>query len=277
MIEDHRRKLCWHRRCSNGREVNSKDASTQPAALAARLMQQFSARIAHARRPFCIGLSGAPGCGKSTLAAAMVGDVQKRGWPALALSLDDFYLSRNERRQLAARVHPLLATRGVPGTHDLALLTDVLRRLTRASPRRPVAVPRFDKGRDTRVPPSRWHHVSAPPRVLILEGWCLGVGAQTPTQLRLPINALERDEDADGRWRNWVNQHLRAYLPLWLQLDARVVLQAPDWRSVCRWREQAEQPLRARAAPRAMNSAALQRFLQHYERIGRHALEQVGS
>lgn len=246
-----------------------------PADLAALVTDECNARIAHTSAPFRLGISGLPGCGKSTLAAAIVAAAKQRGWPALALSLDDFYLPRGDRRKLARRVHPLLATRGVPGTHDLDLLLSVLQQLPQASRRHPVAIPRFDKGRDTRMPHSRWHHVDSPPRLLILEGWCLGVSAQQPAQLIKPVNALEQDEDADGRWRAWVNQRLREYAPIWKKLDARVVLQAPDWTTVCRWREQAEQSLRARRAPKAMDAPTLQRFLQHYERIGRHALEQT--
>ena len=42
------------------------------------------------------------------------------------LSLDDLYLTRAQRQRLALDVHPLLATRGPPGSHDLAHLVKVL-------------------------------------------------------------------------------------------------------------------------------------------------------
>lgn len=110
------------------------------------------------------------------------------------------------------------------------------------------------------------------PRLLILEGWFLGVRAQGVHALTTPINALERDEDANGGWRQRANQCLPDYLPLWHRADQRVLLQMPDWAYVRQRREQAEQGLRERHAPHAMNKAQLNRFLQHYERIGRHAL-----
>jgi D-glycerate 3-kinase len=64
-----------------------------------------------------------------------------------------------------SRYIPLLRTRGVPGTHEIELLLSVLAALPNASDKLPVTWPRFDKGRDTRMPPSRW------PRVTRRRGW----------------------------------------------------------------------------------------------------------
>lgn len=248
------------------------DASTQGTALAEALLERFAARIARCPEPFLLGLSGLQGSGKTTLARALVRCARARGWPAERLSLDDVYRTRAERRRLAAAVHPLLITRGPPGTHDLDLLRRTLDALQQASPSHPARLPRFDKGRDTRRPPSRWPRVVEPPRLLVLEGWCVGLHPQAASQLREPANALERREDADGRWRRWVDAQLRDYLPLWRQLHALVVLQAPGWDVVRRWRDQAEQALRAQGSPHAMDARALGRFVQHYERLSRHAL-----
>jgi D-glycerate 3-kinase len=244
----------------------------QNAALAGHLLDHYAGRIARARRPCVLGLSGLQGSGKSTLARVMKDQAEARGWPTEVLSLDDFYYSRGERETLAREVHPLLRTRGVPGTHEIELLLSVLAALPRASARWPVSWPRFDKGRDTRVPPSRWPEVTRPPRLVILEGWALGLRPQLLAALEKPVNALERDEDADGAWRRWVNKQLRAYQPLWRKLDALVVLQAPDWSVIRRWRSEEEQRLRARGAPLAMDEAAMARFLAHFERLSRHAL-----
>ena len=38
------------------------------------------------------------------------------------VSIDDFYKTRNERKKLSQKKHPLLMTRGVPGTHDTHLI-----------------------------------------------------------------------------------------------------------------------------------------------------------
>lgn len=242
------------------------------ALLAGHLLDQYAGRIARSRRPYIIGLSGLQGSGKSTLAREMKAQAEARGWPTEILSLDDFYYSRSERELMAQQIHPLLRTRGVPGTHEIELLLSVLAALPQASERLPVAWPRFDKGRDTRMPPSRWSRATHPPQLVIVEGWALGIRPQVQAALEDPINALEHDEDADGSWRHWVNKQLRGYQPLWRKFDALVVLQAPGWEVVRHWRGQTEQELLERRAPLAMDAATLTRFLEHFERLSRHAL-----
>lgn len=248
------------------------DASTQNVALAGHLLDHYAGRIARSRRPYILGLSGLQGSGKSTLARVMKAEAESRGWPTDVLTLDDFYYPRSERETLAREVHPLLRTRGVPGTHEIELLLSVLAALPQASEKLPVTWPRFDKGRDTRIPPSRWPKVTRAPKLVILEGWALGLRPQLQAALEPPVNALEREEDADCRWRHWVNKQLRAYQPLWRKLDALIVLQAPSWDVVRRWRGQQEEELLARHAPLAMDASSMVRFLAHFERLSRHAL-----
>ncbi|MEO7757484.1 MAG: kinase, partial [Dokdonella sp.] len=229
-----------------------------------------------ARSPWLVGLSGVQGSGKSTLARQLVAHAEARGIRAHFISLDDFYMGRRARAHLARSTHPLLATRGVPGTHDIGLLLRTLRDLAHASERKPAALPRFDKGRDTRLPPSHWRRVTKRPQLIVLEGWCVGVPAQSPRALVRPLNALERDEDRDGRWRRWVNAQLAGmYASLWKKIDTLIVLQAPSFARVSQWRDEQERALRRRRASRAMNAASLARFLLHYERLSRHALREL--
>jgi D-glycerate 3-kinase len=249
-----------------------KDASTQNRALAGHLLDHYAGRIARAPHPYVLGLSGLQGSGKSSLARVMKADAEARGWPTEVLSLDDFYYSRSEREAMAHEIHPLLRTRGVPGTHEIELLLSVLAALPHASEKLPVAWPRFDKGRDTRMPPSRWPRAVRPPKLVIVEGWALGLRPQPLAALEAPVNELERVDDADGQWRKWVNKQLRAYQPLWRKLDALIVLQAPGWEVVRRWRSETEEELLARHAPLAMDAVAMDRFLAHFERLSRHAL-----
>jgi D-glycerate 3-kinase len=256
-----------------------RDAITQsgyaPDVVAATL-DALLARRRTVRRPWLVGLSGLQGSGKSTFAAQLADAARIRGIVTQVLSLDDFYLGRRERAQLARTVHPLLATRGVPGTHDVGLLLRTLDALRAADASRPTRVPRFDKGRDTRVTPSRWRRVAMPPSLIVLEGWCIGVPAQNPAALRRPLNALERDEDADAQWRSWVDARLAdEYARLWRRLDTLVLLQAPSFAVVSRWRDEQEAALRRRGAPHAMDAVALARFLMHYERLSRQALREL--
>lgn len=220
-------------------------------------------------RPFILGLAGAQGSGKSTLAARLATALAGAGFAAASVSLDDFYMPRARRLALARGIHPLLATRGAPGTHDLPLLLDALMRV-RAG--RAVCLPMFDKLADDRLPPQHWRCM-ARLDVLILEGWCVGVRAQPATLLAAPVNALEAVDDSGGQWRRHVNAALAGqYQRAWARLDALAFLAAPDWEAVPRWRAQQEAAL-ARAQGRiGMNAAAVRRFCAHYERLTRWQL-----
>lgn len=216
------------------------------------------------------GISGLQGSGKSTLAAQLVSAASARGLRALAVSIDDFYLDRPARQALARRIHPLLATRGPPGTHDIALACSILDALRDG---RPVRVPVFDKLADRRVAAAHWREV-ARVDLVVFEGWCLGTPAETDAALVAPLNALEGEEDADGGWRRYCNDALaRDYPALWQRIDRLLFLQPPGFDIVPRWRWQQEQALRARDASRAgMSRAQVERFVQHYERVSRQAL-----
>jgi D-glycerate 3-kinase len=252
-----------------------RDASTRAGydrAVVNALLDALLPRLP-ARHVALVGLSGLQASGKSTLASQLATTAREGGVFIEVLSLDDFYLGRRDRATLARNVHPLLATRGVPGTHDVALILETVRALRAASPRRPARIPRFDKGHDTRLPPSRWRNVTSPPRLILLEGWCIGVPPETQRALIRAVNSLELREDPDARWRTWVNARLAGeYAALWPRLDALIVLLAPSFEIVSRWRDEPERALRKRGAPRAMSRATLRRFLMHYERLSRHAL-----
>jgi D-glycerate 3-kinase len=200
------------------------------------------------------------------------------GLNAPVLSLDDLYLTLAERRELARMVHPLLLTRGVPGTHDVALGLEILDRLARLGSGESLALPRFDKANDDRAPEDTWPRVAGPVDVILLEGWCLGAEPQPAADLAAPINQLEAYEDSDGTWRRHVNARLeKDYPALWARIDLLVMLQAPSFAKVRAWRGEQERKLAsALAASKAtaiMDEAALDRFLMHYERLTRHMLQ----
>ncbi len=218
-----------------------------------------------AGRPVLIGINGVQGSGKSTLCRFLERLLARdHGLKVAILSLDDLYFARADR---PVHIHPLFATRGVPGTHDVALGKRVITALLAGSG--PVAVPRFDKGCD--APAAVWPIVDAPVDVLLFEGWCIAATPQPESALAAPINTLEAREDPDLTWRRAVNAALSgSYAALFARLDRLVALCAPDFDVVSDWRRQQEMPLRAQGL--GMDDAALDRFLQHYERLSRHML-----
>jgi D-glycerate 3-kinase len=243
-----------------------------------------AAGLAHdapaADRATLVGVNGSQGSGKTTLCAYLCALLQAEyGVRAIALSLDDFYLPRAARRALGMSVHPLLATRGVPGTHDMALLNDTLDALLACEGEAAVAVPRFDKAQDDRRPVADWEQVEGGLDLVLLEGWCLGVGPQDTAQLLRPVNPLEKDEDPNAFWREYVNDSLRRdFLPLYQRIDCWVMLQAPSFDCIYRWRLEQEQKLAGTTPgdkPGVMSDRQLARFIQHYQRLTEHGLATV--
>lgn len=240
---------------------------------------KLASRIRHSDSLVVIGLCGAQGSGKSTASAVLAELLSQQGLPTAAMSIDDFYLPHAERQRLARDVHPLLATRGVPGTHDVELAQAVIESLADAGV---TQVPVFDKATDDRRPRSQWRSVEGPLRAVILEGWCVGAKPESAARLAAPANALERDEDGGGRWRAYVNEALLGrYASLFARLSPLVLLAAPSFEVVLAWRTQQEHKLRERLAreggdgSRVMSDAQVARFISHYERITRHILEEM--
>lgn len=218
-----------------------------------------------------LGVSGSQGSGKSTLAEAVLTELRERGLASEVLSIDDLYLSSAARRQLAAEVHPLLATRGVPGTHDVSLGLTVLAALDAG---KPVRLPRFDKASDEPRERTDWPEVSAL-RVLVFEGWCVGASPQPDTLLADPVNALEAHEDMGGAWRSFVNTQLGlAYQELFARIDAQVFLAAPDFAVVRDWRLQQERDI-AGQGHAVMDEAGIARFVQFYQRLTEWMIEDM--
>jgi D-glycerate 3-kinase len=225
--------------------------------------------------PIIVGLCGAQGIGKSTVSRRVAIKLRALRHSTLVIGLDDLYLPRSERLRLAKTIHPLLKTRGVPGTHDTKL---GLALLNAAKQPGLLSLPRFDKAIDDRIPRAQWLTADSRPAVILLEGWCVGAVAQSEADLIEPVNELERLEDADCTWRQFVNDALRGtYRGLFAKLDALILLSAPSFDIVTTWRRQQESQLHdelrsSKNCRKTMNKTEIDRFVLHYERLTRHIL-----
>lgn len=231
--------------------------------------------------PLMVGVNGAQGAGKSTFCRLLQLVLEHGfGMRAVNLSIDDLYLTRAERADLAKRVHPLFATRGVPGTHDVALGMRLFDDLAQLGAGQTLMIPQFDKATDDRRPRANWLPVEGPIDLILFEGWCVGTRPQPDDTLDQPINRLERDEDPTGVWRRTVNHQLETvYRELFERLDLLIMLKVPGMQSVLQWRGKQERKLAAAHSDemlqRIMDSSALERFIMHYERLTRATLAEM--
>lgn len=218
-------------------------------------------------QPLIIGISGAQGSGKSTLAAALQKLWSGLGVQADVVSLDDYYLEPTLRLKRARLWHPLFTERGVPGTHDIQLLLSQLRGFKAGEAQRWC---RYDKGQDKAV-------AAAPvtgARLLIVEGWCVGLKPQQDHELLNPINELEQQQDSDALWRRQVNQELNGdYQLVWQELGQLVWLNAPDWQAVCQWRSWQEQALQLQGLGKS--PAQLEDFMLYFQRLTQQSWRQL--
>ncbi|MFL0810177.1 MAG: phosphoribulokinase [Agarilytica sp.] len=235
-----------------------------------------------------VGVQGCQGSGKSTMAAFLKSILENEyALTTAVVSIDDFYLTKAEREKLACEVHPLLATRGVPGTHDIALAEQTmgeLRQAFHASDSQQVSIPQFNKASDDRHSESEWAKAIGSVQVIILEGWCVGLGPQEPSELIAPANALEQEQDKDAVWRTYVNNKLAGeYRKLFSGIDLFVVLNAPSFDAVYEWRLLQEKKLIEKIGAsghslnglNTMSPEDIRIFISHYQRLTEHALQSL--
>jgi D-glycerate 3-kinase len=240
----------------------------------APLAERIQALHTFLGRPIVIGINGAQGSGKSTLALFLMNWLKhEHGISSASLSLDDLYLGKQARKDLAEHCHPLLRTRGVPGTHDVALGIKILDALTEQGPGRIVKMPVFDKATDDLLRQSEWRNVEVPVDVVLFEGWCVGARPQSDECLNSPVNSLEAKDDPGGVWRTFVNEKLSGdYVKLFERLDVLIMLRVPSFDNVFAWRELQE---RKQRADTSISADELRHFIMHFERLTRHMLEHM--
>jgi D-glycerate 3-kinase len=241
------------------------------------LVRDIKAEIQSSRNgPFLIGINGAQGTGKSTLAKLLSALLTSTGYRTANLSIDDFYYSKAKRQELANEIHPLLRSRGVPGTHDVDLALNLIEQLYAAGSNQQITLPRFDKSLDDCRPVTACEQIQGPIDIIILEGWFVGAKAQAGDELTQAINELEINEDSDGRWRAYVNHQLAgSYQSLFEKIHLLLMLQAPGFEQILEWRSLQEEKLRRLAVTDAsglMDRKAIKHFIQHFERLTRHCL-----
>ena len=224
------------------------------------------------KKPLLIGLAGGQGSGKTTISSILTLVLQKYfKLNVFKVSIDDFYKTRKDRKLLSKNKHTLLMTRGVPGTHDIDLILKFFKKV-KSKKFKSLEVPKFNKAMDDRCKKSLWYKLKSKPDVVIFEGWCVGAKAQKVSQLKKPINSLEKVHDQDIKWRSHVNNQLKTkYKSLFKQLDGLVYLKVKNFNLLRNWRLKQERKLwvqtKNKKNLKIMSSGDVINFMQTYQRI----------
>lgn len=217
---------------------------------------------------FCL-VSGPQGSGKTTFTGFIKNQLEKQKLKVLVLSIDDFYLSKQERQKLSNKISPLLLTRGVPGTHNLDHLRNVVK-LFLSNKKKKYTFPKFSKADDDHLKSKR-NVLNFPYDVFILEGWCVNYPGETKKTLSIPINLLEKNQDSSLKWRKYVNNRSKIYFKsIYQKSHFSIFLKIPNFAHVFKWRKKQEMQIPKK---KQMNSAQLQTFISYYERITKRLLQ----
>ena len=210
-------------------------------------------------------IAGPQGSGKSTLAKIFKVVLEKQyKKKVMLLSIDDYYLSKKKRIKLSKIIHPLLITRGVPGTHDIkALKKDVINFQKNHFP---ITTPIFNKLKDDI---SIKKKIIKNAEILLLEGWCCGSPSINKKYLFQNINRLENILDKNKKWRKYYNSQLKkSYKKVFSLFDQQIYIQPPSFSYILKWRYSQEKNNALKSKSKDfMKKKDLQTFIQHYEKL----------
>ena len=225
---------------------------------------------AEKKRPYFVGLAGGQGTGKTTISSLIrIILIKYFRLNVFRISIDDFYKTRKERINLSKRVHPMLLTRGVPGTHDINMMLNFFRN-SKSKKFKRLKLPTFNKAIDDRFNKKKWYDLKKKPDVIIFEGWCVGAKSEKNLTLKKTINSMEKIKDQKQVWRKYVNHQLKSkYKNLYSQLDCLIFLKAKNFSLLQKWRLKQERKLwvNSKVKSKIMSRGDVLNFMQTYQRI----------
>ncbi len=223
-------------------------------------------------KPYFVGLAGGQGTGKTTISSIVKIILTKFfKLKVFKISIDDFYKTRKERINLSKRIHPMLLTRGVPGTHDVNMMLSFFRKAKSKNFKR-IKLPTFNKAIDDRFNEKNWYDLKNKPDVIIFEGWCVGAKFEKNKTLKKTINSMEKEKDKKQVWRKFVNKQLKTkYKNLYSQLNCLIFLKAKNFSLLQKWRLKQERKLwdknKNKSKSKIMSKEDVLNFMQTYQRI----------
>ena len=267
--------------------IKSQETSTEKFKGKEKMIKSFLipicfwiAKKAKNKKPYFVGLAGGQGTGKTTISSIIkIILIKYFKLKVFKISVDDFYKTRKDRNLLSKKVHPMLLTRGVPGTHDINLMLNFFKKM-KSKKFKSLKVPSFNKAVDDRSIKKNWQSIKEKPDVIIFEGWCVGAKPVSASSLKKSINTMEKVKDPKFVWRKYVNQQLKSkYKNLYSQLNCLIYLKAKNFRLLQKWRLKQEHKLRLKNKKRdknkIMNKEDVLNFMQTYQRITENMFKTV--
>ena len=227
---------------------------------------------ANIKKPYFVGLAGGQGTGKTTTSSLIKIILSKYfKLDVFRISIDDFYKTRKERISLSKRIHPMLLTRGVPGTHDINMMLNFFKK-SKSKKFKRLKLPIFNKAIDDRLSKKHWYNLKKKPDVIIFEGWCVGAKSEKNNTLKKTINSMEKIKDQKQIWRKYVNDQLKSkYKKLYSQLNCLIYLKAKDFSLLQKWRLKQERKLWVKSKKnlntKIMSKDNVLTFMQTYQRV----------
>lgn len=231
--------------------------------------QWFEKRdLSQDKSPLFILLSGPQGSGKSYTAQFVYKYLLEKYGESkrvVQMSIDDFYLTHEDQKEFSDKFadNKLLQGRGLPGTHDIPLLSKCINALISGEDSK-VILPQYDKskfnGEGDRCVKGK--EVTLPLDIVVLEGWFLGF---SPILERQEISTNPHLQSSAEMVQ--VNANLFFYKDmLWNNPEIKslgIVFAADDIHDVYKWRLEQEQALR-KTTGEGMTDEEVKKFIDRY-------------
>lgn len=231
--------------------------------------QWFEKRdLSQDKSPLFILLSGPQGSGKSYTAQFVYKYLLEKYGESkrvVQMSIDDFYLTHEDQKEFSDKFadNKLLQGRGLPGTHDIPLLSKCINALISGEDSK-VILPQYDKskfnGEGDRC--AKGKEVTLPLDIVVLEGWFLGF---SPILERQEISTNPHLQSSAEMVQ--VNANLFFYKDmLWNNPEIKslgIVFAADDIHDVYKWRLEQEQGLR-KTTGEGMTDEEVKKFIDRY-------------
>ncbi len=207
------------------------------------------------------GISGLPGCGKTSFGKWLEAAASDLQWPLKVISMDDFYLASKELDQ-AMFGNPWNAPRALPGSHSIDLLEETIANWKATGK---LKAPKFDKAlRNGRGDRCGWS--ISTPKILVIEGWFLGCRPTDGKNNSLENKVIQTKSlsSSERDYQLVVQSALKKYQPIWEEFERVWHIKAIDFLSFRQWKTQQEMNLQKKRGA-SLKGESLALFLKMIE------------